>query len=116
MTQGLTLKLRTDEAGVREAIDSAARAFGRLDGVVLNAGVVEPLATIGSPESKTSDWRSLFDVNFFSLLYTVQAAIPYLRESHPGRIIFISSGSATGNIGTMAAYNTSKAAMNSFCR
>ena len=79
--------------------------------------MVEPLGKIGDPETKTSSWKSHFDVNFFSLLYTVQATVDALRSNqHSGRVIAISSGSAVGGVGAMGAYNASKAALNSFIR
>lgn len=71
---------------------------------------------IGSDDSdEDSRWRQLFDVNFFSLIHTVRASLPQLRASH-GRIVFMSSGAATGGIAGWGAYNASKAAMNSLCR
>jgi len=82
---------------------------------VLNAAVLEPLGRIDS--ANTSAWRTHFDVNFFSLVYTIQAALPALRESElGGRIVFVSSGAAVAGTPSLGAYNTSKAAMNSLCR
>ena len=62
-------------------------------------------------------WKSHFDVNFFSLITAVQAGLPHLRNSElGGRIVFVSSGSATKGTATMGPYNAGKAAMNSLCR
>ncbi|EJD01105.1 short-chain dehydrogenase [Fomitiporia mediterranea MF3/22] len=107
----------TNEAATRDAIALAIKTYRNLDGLILNAGVVEPMGLIRDPEITTESWRRHFDVNFFSLLYTVQAALPALRSSDlRGRIIFISSGAATGGTPAWGVYNASKAAMNSFCR
>ena len=64
-----------------------------------------------------SAWRSHFDVNFFSLVTALKAALLSLRESElGGRVIFVSSGAAVkGNPG-FGPYNASKAGMNSLCR
>ena len=72
---------------------------------------------IGAPEPDFSEdeWRKVFDINFFSLLYAVRAALPKLRESK-GRIVFMSSGAAVGGVVGWGAYNASKAGMNSLCR
>lgn len=102
---------------MREAVGLAVKTYQHLDALILNAAVLEPLGKIGSPSSKIDDWRAHFDVNFFSLVYTVQAALPDLQKSeNGGRIIFVSSGSAVGGLPGWGPYNASKAAMNSLCR
>ena len=55
------------------------------------------------------------DVNFFSLLYTIQAALPALRESN-GKVIFVSSGASLKGVHAWGPYSASKAAVNSLCR
>ncbi|KAH7343248.1 hypothetical protein B0J17DRAFT_641587 [Rhizoctonia solani] len=105
----------THERSAHSAVDLAKSKFGRLDGLILNAGTLDPLGRIDSPESNVEGWKSMFDINFFSLLYLIKAGLPLLRESH-GRVIFVSSGAATGGIAGWAAYNASKAAMNSLAR
>ncbi|CAE7203649.1 unnamed protein product [Rhizoctonia solani] len=105
----------TQEQSAHSAVDLAKSRFGRLDGVILNAGSLDPLARIDSPESTAESWKSLFDVNFFSLLHLIKAGLPLLRESR-GRVIFVSSGAATKGIAGWGAYNASKAAMNSLAR
>ncbi|KAF8529186.1 NAD-P-binding protein [Hysterangium stoloniferum] len=100
----------TDEA----ATSSALASCRRIDGLVLNAGAMA-IARIDSDNSTVMAWKQLFDVNFFSLLHTVRSALPRLRESK-GKIVFVSSGAATGGIAGWGAYNATKAAMNSFCR
>lgn len=47
----------------------AQSRFGRLDGLVLNHGVLEPASRIA--DSDVQAWRSNFDVNFFSLVAMV---------------------------------------------
>jgi len=100
----------TDEA----ATSSVLASCRRIDGLVLNAGTIS-VGRIDSNNSTVIAWKQQFDVNFFSLLHTVRSALPRLRESK-GKIVFVSSGAATGGIAGWGAYNASKAAMNSFCR
>ncbi|KAH9938188.1 short-chain dehydrogenase [Fomitopsis serialis] len=105
----------TDKAIVTHAVDSAVKTYGHLDALILNAGILTPLGKI--EEVPLEGWKSHFDVNFFSLITAVQAALPYLRKSElGGRIVFVSSGSATKGTATMGPYNAGKAAMNSMCR
>lgn len=101
---------------MRNAIATTIERFQHLDSLVLNAGDAYQ-ARIDDPSTTTEIWREVFDVNFFSLLYTVQEALPALRESElKGRIIFVSSGSALLGTPALGVYNASKAAMNAFCR
>lgn len=109
--------IRADETATREAVNLAIKTYQHLDALVLNAGVLDPLGRLDSPDFSTDAWRQHFNINFFSLLYTVQAALPALRASDfGGRVIFVSSGAAVGGVPTWGPYNASKAAMNSFCR
>ncbi|EUC66274.1 short-chain dehydrogenase/reductase, putative [Rhizoctonia solani AG-3 Rhs1AP] len=105
----------TQEQSAHSAVELAKSMFGRLDGLILNAGTLDPLGRIDSPECSVEGWKSLFDINFFSLLHLIKAGLPLLRESS-GRIIFVSSGAATGGIAGWGPYNASKAAMNSLAR
>ena len=97
------------------AVDSAVKTYGHLDALILNAGILTPLGKVD--EVPMEAWKAHFDVNFFSLITAVQAGLPYLRKSDlGGRIVFVSSGSATKGTATMGPYNAGKAAMNSLCR
>lgn len=64
------------------------------------------------PVTKTDikAWQAAFNVNFFSLVTMLQAATPALRESK-GKIVFVSSGAATGDTQGWAAYNSTKASL-----
>ncbi|KAG0297945.1 hypothetical protein BGZ96_003924 [Linnemannia gamsii] len=102
----------TVESTAAEVVDVASKSWGgRLDGLVLNAGVLEPLAPIAKTEVK--DWKHNFDVNFFSIITLVQHALPALRESK-GRVVFVSSGAAVNAYYGWGAYCASKAALKMF--
>ena len=98
-----------------EAVTSALREYKRLDAVVLNAATLDPLGRVSDPGTSVDGWKSLFDVNVFSLLHTLKAAIPSLRKSH-GRVVMVSSGASTGGVAGWGAYSASKAALNSLVR
>jgi len=88
-----------------------------LDGLILNAGTLDPLARIGDPTVPLDAWKHHFDVNFFSLVSALKVALPALRTSpNTGRVIFVSSGAATGGMPGWAPYNAGKAAVNSLAR
>ncbi|KAK0612975.1 hypothetical protein B0T17DRAFT_498795 [Bombardia bombarda] len=100
--------------------DTAAKAtqlaidtFGKLDGVVVNHGVLAPMTRI--EHASIEEWKKLYDANFFSALALAKETIPHLRASK-GRIVFVSSGAALGAYTSWGAYGSSKAAMNSLAR
>lgn len=53
----------------------------------------------------------LFDVNVFSIITLVQAALPHLRKTK-GSVIIVSSGAAMKGYNGWGAYGASKAAVN----
>jgi NAD(P)-dependent dehydrogenase (short-subunit alcohol dehydrogenase family) len=67
-----------DAGAVAAFVDGAAREFGRLDGVVNNAG-----RSLMAPVARTTDaqWREEFELKIFSVLNTLRAAEPHLRAS-----------------------------------
>jgi NAD(P)-dependent dehydrogenase (short-subunit alcohol dehydrogenase family) len=90
---------------------AAVKAKGKLDIVFANAGVAEfvPLDKITEEH-----FDRLFDINVKGTLFTVQKALPLLKEG--GSIIL--NGSVAGVKGTPAfgVYGATKAALRSFAR
>ena len=104
-----------NEAALIDVITTVIKTHNRLDGLVLNAGVLEPLGPISDEGVPLAAWKSLFDINFFSLIPALRASLPALRVAQ-GRVVFVSSGSAVRGLAGWGPYNTSKAALNSLCR
>ncbi|OLY85371.1 putative oxidoreductase [Smittium mucronatum] len=99
----------TDESACRGLIEFSLSKFGKIDGLVNNAGTLDPLKKMS--EITKDEFKLHFDVNFFSVLYLTQQALPYLSKTH-GRVINISSGAATYPYYSWGAYCNSKAALN----
>jgi 3-oxoacyl-[acyl-carrier protein] reductase len=99
-----------DPEDVDSMITEIIDEFGELDGVVNNAGIVEPdLAT----EINDDQWNRVLDTNLTGAFYVTRAAIPYLEPD--GDVIFISSIGGTG--GTVdASYAASKAGLHGLTR
>lgn len=93
----------------KKAVDLAISTWKRLDGVIVNHGVLDPVKKLA--DSTAEEWRSAFDKTFFSAVALAQAALPALRESR-GTILFTSSGAASNSYPTWGAYGSAKAAMN----
>ncbi|AAS51020.1 ABR247Wp [Eremothecium gossypii ATCC 10895] len=100
----------TDERVVQAVIDKVSSEYGRLDAVVANAGVSrhERIAT-----ADIKEWRRLFEINLFSVVNLVSKALPLLRESQ-GTVIVVSSGLSQMGHPALAAYASSKIALNHF--
>jgi NAD(P)-dependent dehydrogenase (short-subunit alcohol dehydrogenase family) len=92
-----------------QATALALKVFSRIDGLVINHGALSPVKRIS--DSTVAEWQEAFNVNFFSAVSFVKAALPSLRSSR-GRIIMVSSGAAASAYSTWGAYGSSKAAMN----
>ncbi|KXL45821.1 hypothetical protein M433DRAFT_159911 [Acidomyces richmondensis BFW] len=98
-----------------KAIEVARTRFdNRLDGLILNHGVLAPVARIA--EVEIDSWRRAWETNFFSCVALVQAALPLLRESVTGCILLTSSGAAVGSYTGWGAYGAAKAAVNHLAR
>lgn len=103
----------SDFLACRTAVESTLDQFGRIDALVNNAGVVQPLAPIA--DTHPDDWRHNIEVNLFAAFYMVRSAIAELRKRN-GRIVNVSSGAANLALETVSAYCTGKAALNHFTR
>jgi len=110
----LVYKADVSDAGAcRAAVARTLERFGRLDAVVNNAGMVEPLAPVG--DSDTDRWQYNIAVNLLGPFYLIRAAIAELRRQG-GRIVNVSSGAATKSVENASAYCAAKAALNHFSR
>ncbi|MFI6054687.1 SDR family NAD(P)-dependent oxidoreductase [Streptomyces violascens] len=104
------------DAGEPDAADRLVRAaldaFGRIDGVVLNAGIGRGGA-VG--DLSLRDWDEVMRINLTGPLLLLRAAIPHLLESR-GVVVAVASVSALRNGTSNAPYATSKAALLQLCR
>jgi rhamnose utilization protein RhaD (predicted bifunctional aldolase and dehydrogenase)/NAD(P)-dependent dehydrogenase (short-subunit alcohol dehydrogenase family) len=105
----------TDAAFIESAIDRAARAFGGIDMLVLNAGVFG--ATHGIGALPDTEWRRVMAVNLDANLALLRAAHPFLRLAPAGgRVVVIGSKNVPAPGPGAAAYSASKAALTQLAR
>ena len=98
----------TDEASVREAIDTAAERFGGIDILVNNAGI----GAIGTVADNSDDeWHRVFDVNVVGMVRAARAALPYLRASGHAAIVNTCSVAAIAGLPQRALYSATKGAV-----
>ncbi len=98
----------TDEEAVLAAFSQIYEREGKIDLLLLNAG----MGISGAVEfTELEDARRQMDVNFFGSFLCARAAIPYMRKEGGGRILFVSSLAAQFSLPFQAFYSASKAAV-----
>ena len=80
-----------DLASCRQAAEQVIAALGRVDILINNAGVTQPLKVM---DVRPEDWEVVVDVNLTGVLYLSQAFIPHMRSRRQGSIACMSSVSA----------------------
>lgn len=92
------------------AVETAVDAFGSLDVLINNAGVIEPISHLAS--SDPNDWGQVIDINLKGVYNGMRAALPVMKDAGGGSILTISSGVAHNAIEAWSHYCASKAAVN----
>ncbi|NNE53690.1 MAG: SDR family oxidoreductase [Sulfitobacter sp.] len=91
------------------AVETTARAFGGLDVLINNAGVIEPISRIA--EADPDEWGRVIDINLKGVFHGVRAVLPIMKKTGGGSILNISSGAAHGPVEAWSHYCASKAAV-----
>jgi len=108
--QGLVADSATQD-DLERVVATIAKAHGRIDALVLNAGISEP-AAVG--EMTPDHFDRLFAVNVRGTVIGLQAALPVMGKG--GAVVLV--GSVAGSLG-VAGYGTyaaTKAALRSYAR
>ncbi|GHO47171.1 SDR family oxidoreductase [Ktedonospora formicarum] len=108
---GKALALQTDVTDanqVKRLVDAAVQAYGRIDVMLNNAGLMphSPLERL-----KIDDWNRTIDVNLKGVLYGIAAALPYMKQQQIGHIINVSSVAGHKVRPGSAVYAATKAAV-----
>ncbi|ANN69145.1 SDR family NAD(P)-dependent oxidoreductase [Bordetella bronchialis] len=93
------------KASVDAAVAATRQAWGRIDQLVSNAGIVRPCPFLDITEA---DWDAVLDVNLKGAFLVGQAVARVMVEQGGGAIVHMSSVNAVMAIPTIASYNASK--------
>jgi len=107
---GKTLVLPCDIAdgeAVAAAVERVLATFGRLDVVISNAGMIEPIAPPAEADSVL--WSRAVDVNFKGVFHLARATLPAMIAAGGGSFLHVSSGAAHEPRAGWSAYCATKA-------
>ena len=99
----------SDLRSVAPMAEEAGRAFGRLDILINNAGVLSEVSTADLTEQQ---WDRVMAINLKAVVFVTQAVLPDMVRRRTGAIVNI--GSVAGRIGGVVTgidYSASKAAV-----
>ena len=104
----------TSESDWNAAVQAAVSAYGKLDILLNNAGI---LIRKNIEETTEEDWDRIFSINAKGVFLGTKAAIPAMRENGGGSIINISSTAGlVGSPNGSASYTATKGAVRLFTK
>ncbi|MCW3474376.1 SDR family NAD(P)-dependent oxidoreductase [Limobrevibacterium gyesilva] len=95
-----------DHAAVAATVQAAVDHFGRLDHLINNAGVIQPIGRLH--ETDPAQWAQAVQINLTGVFNACHAALPHLL-ARGGTIVNVSSGAAHRPLEGWSAYCSSKA-------
>ena len=99
----------TNEENVKELIALSAEFFGgKLDLLFNNAGAG---FTAWFADTTNEHWKAAFDLNFYSALYGMRAALPLMVKQGSGQIVNTISGIAFVPLSAQTLYSATKTAL-----
>jgi NAD(P)-dependent dehydrogenase (short-subunit alcohol dehydrogenase family) len=93
---------------VQAAVTRAREVFGRVDVMVNNAAVIEPIGSLA--RSDPDAWGAAADVTFKGVYHGMRAVLPLMRAQGSGLILNMGSGAAHNPMEGWSHYCAAKAA------
>jgi NAD(P)-dependent dehydrogenase (short-subunit alcohol dehydrogenase family) len=103
-----------DEAQVQAAAAAVDAHWGRVDGLINNAGWMPPADLMPVLDFDLADLRRIIDSNLVSCFLTTKHFAPIMIRGGGGRIIYVSSIGAVQSGPGRSAYGATKAGVNNF--
>ena len=99
----------SDWTAVRHLIAETRQRFGRIDALINNAGVIEPIAA--TADSDPAAWSRNIQINLVGAYHTIRAVLPPMIAAGGGTIVNVSSGAAHNPLEGWSAYCAAKAGL-----
>lgn len=96
-----------DKATHAQWVDQTVARFGRIDGLVNNAGIMESVAVDDGTFNETGLDR-MWDINVKAPLSMTCLALPHLRKSGAGRVVNVASLAGKAVYGNGVGYSMTK--------
>jgi NAD(P)-dependent dehydrogenase (short-subunit alcohol dehydrogenase family) len=100
------------DADCRRLAATALERWGRIDGLINNAGITKFADPADLEGIGAEDFHRLLDVNVIGAFQMIRAVVPAMREQGAGAIVNISSNATAIGGGSSLAYTASKGALN----
>lgn len=101
-----------DDADCKRLAQAAADKWGRLDGLVNNAGTTKFVAHPDLDGLSGQDFLDIYAINVVGSYQMIRAAAPLLKASGAGTVVNVSSIAGVMGTGSSIAYAASKGALN----
>ena len=97
-----------DYAGMAAAAERCQAAFGRIDALISNAAVIDPIAPLAATDPAA--WGNAIAINVTGVYNGMRAVLPAMITQGAGTIVTVGSGAAHNPLEGWSAYCSSKAA------
>ncbi|HEU5088531.1 MAG TPA: SDR family oxidoreductase, partial [Roseiflexaceae bacterium] len=98
-----------DKDAAEALVDQAISAYGRIDILCNNAGVMDYMQGVG--ELSDDIWRRVLSINLDGPMFTSRRAVPHMVAQGGGAIVNIASTAGISGAAAGAAYTASKHAL-----
>jgi 3-oxoacyl-[acyl-carrier protein] reductase len=100
---------QSDEGSVARATAQTIQQLGRIDILVVSAGITGP--NVRLVDYPTDAWRRVMDVNVNGVFYVNRAVVPHMVAQKYGRIVNVASVAGKDGNPNASAYSSSKGAV-----
>jgi len=99
----------TDKNAVEKLLNDAVAQFGWVDGIINNAGIIQPFVKVNDLSYETIE--RVMKINFYGTLHMVKTFLPHLHTRPEAHIVNISSMGGFLPVPGQTIYGASKAAV-----
>jgi len=99
----------TDKSAIEKLLDDAITQFGFIDGIINNAGIIQPFTQVN--ELKYETIERVMNINFYGTLYMIKTFLPHLLTRPEAHVVNVASMGGFLPVPGQTIYGASKAAV-----